>query len=117
MADAGHRCGKSRLTRYAAKRNFAKTSEPDRGNKIFDDYLRNGFGATVVAAYSPRWRPGVGVSTPVAWEEIDDDIVGAHFDIHNVPARFAKLRKDPWAGYWKARQSLTKAAMGTFPVS
>jgi bifunctional non-homologous end joining protein LigD len=87
----------------------SKTGERNRKNKIFVDYLRNGFGATAVAAFSPRWRPGVGVSTPVGWDEIDEDIRGTHFNLHNVPARIAKLRKDPWAGYWTAKQSLTKA--------
>jgi bifunctional non-homologous end joining protein LigD len=86
----------------------SKTGERNRKNKIFIDYLRNGFGATAVAAFSPRWRPGVGVSTPVSWDEIDEDIRGTHFDIHNVPARIAKQRKDPWAGYWKATQVLPK---------
>jgi bifunctional non-homologous end joining protein LigD len=88
----------------------SKTGERNRKQKIFVDYLRNGFGATAVAAFSPRWRPGVGVSTPVGWDEIDDDIRGTHFDIHNVPERVAKQRKDPWAAYWKCKQSLTKAA-------
>lgn len=87
----------------------SKTGERNRKNKIFIDYLRNGFGATAVAAFSPRWRPGVGVSTPVSWDEIDDDIRGTHFDIHNVPTRIAKLRKDPWAGYWKQKQVLKKS--------
>ena len=64
----------------------SKTGERNRKNKIFVDYLRNGFGATAVAAFSPRWRPGVGVSTPVAWDEIDEDIRGTHFNLHNVPA-------------------------------
>ena len=88
----------------------SKTGEKNRKNKIFIDYLRNGFGATAVAAYSPRWRPGVGVSTPVSWGEIDDDIRGTHFNIHNVPERVATQRKDPWAGYWKATQALKKAS-------
>jgi len=86
----------------------SKTGEKNRKQKIFVDYLRNGFGATAVAAFSPRWRPGVGVSTPVSWEEIDADIRGTHFNIHNVPARIAKQRKDPWADYWKAKQALPK---------
>jgi bifunctional non-homologous end joining protein LigD len=86
----------------------SKTGERNRKNKIFVDYLRNGFGATAVAAFSPRWRPGVGVSTPVAWEELDDDIRGTHFNLHNVPERVARQRKDPWKGYWTRTQSLTK---------
>jgi bifunctional non-homologous end joining protein LigD len=44
----------------------------------------------------------------VSWEEIDDDIRGAHFNLHNLPARLAKLSKDPWAGYWKAKQALAR---------
>jgi bifunctional non-homologous end joining protein LigD len=87
----------------------SKTGERNRKNKIFVDYLRNGFGATAVAAFSPRWRPGVGVSTPVGWDEIDEDIRGTHFNIQNVADRVAKQREDPWAGYWKAEQVLDKA--------
>jgi bifunctional non-homologous end joining protein LigD len=86
----------------------SKTGERNRKNKIFVDYLRNGFGATAVAAFSPRWRPGVGVSTPVSWDEIDDDIRGTHFNIHNVPDRIARQRKDPWSKYWDSNQPLTK---------
>jgi bifunctional non-homologous end joining protein LigD len=97
------------MERLAPTMFTSKTGERNRKQKIFVDYLRNGFGATTVAAFSPRWRPGVGVSTPVAWEEIDSDIRGAHFNLHNVPDRIARQRKDPWQGYWKAGQSLTKA--------
>ena len=96
------------MERLAPAQFTSKTGERNRKNKIFVDYLRNGFGATAVAAFSPRWRPGAGVSTPVAWEEIDDDIRGTHFNLHNVPARVAKQRKDPWQGYWKAKQVLTR---------
>jgi bifunctional non-homologous end joining protein LigD len=97
------------MERLAPTMFTSKTGEKNRKKKIFVDYLRNGFGATAVAAFSPRWRPGVGVSTPVAWEEIDQDIRGTHFDLRNVPDRIAKQRKDPWKGYWDAEQALTKA--------
>jgi bifunctional non-homologous end joining protein LigD len=96
------------MERLAPAMFTSKTGERNRKNKIFVDYLRNGLGATAVAAFSPRWRPGVGVSTPVAWDEIDEDIRGTHFNLHNVPARVLKQRKDPWADYWKSRQALTK---------
>ncbi len=99
------------MERLAPTMFTSKTGERNRKNKIFIDYLRNGFGATAVAAFSPRWRPGVGVSTPVAWDEIDDDIRGTHFNIHNVPQRIAKQRKDPWAGYWKRMQVLPKKTL------
>ncbi|HEY6125144.1 MAG TPA: DNA ligase D [Steroidobacteraceae bacterium] len=108
------------MERLAPTMFTSKTGERNRKNKIFVDYLRNGFGATAVAAFSPRWRPGVGVSTPVAWDELDDDIRGTHFDIHNVPDRIAQQRKDPWKDYWTAKQALTKAMlkkMGSDPIS
>ncbi len=99
------------MERLAPTMFTSKTGERNRKNKIFVDYLRNGFGATAVAAFSPRWRPGVGVSTPVAWDEIDEDVRGTHFNLHNVPERIAKLRKDPWKDYWTAEQPLTKAML------
>ncbi|HET6937145.1 MAG TPA: ATP-dependent DNA ligase, partial [Nocardioides sp.] len=42
----------------------------ERGGKVFVDSTRSG-GATVVAAYSPRARPGVPVSFPVTWDELE----------------------------------------------
>jgi bifunctional non-homologous end joining protein LigD len=108
------------MERLAPTMFTSKTGERNRKNKIFVDYLRNGFGATAVAAFSPRWRPGVGVSTPVAWDEIDEDIRGTHFNLRNVPQRVAKQRKDPWKDYWSTKQSLTKAMlkkMGSDPKS
>jgi DNA ligase D-like protein (predicted polymerase) len=42
----------------------------DRGGKVFLDSTRVG-GATVVAAYSPRARPGVPVSFPLGWDDLD----------------------------------------------
>jgi bifunctional non-homologous end joining protein LigD len=42
----------------------------ERGGKVFVDSTR-AYGATVVAAYSPRIRPGAPVSFPVAWDQLD----------------------------------------------
>ena len=97
------------MERLAPTMFTSKTGEKNRKKKIFVDYLRNGFGASAVAAFSPRWRPGAGVSMPVTWDEIDADIRGAHFNLRNVPERVAQQRKDPWQGYWDAKQVLTKA--------
>ena len=47
----------------------------DRGGRVFVDSTRAG-GATVVAAYSPRARPGVPVSLPVAWDDLDAIVPG-----------------------------------------
>jgi bifunctional non-homologous end joining protein LigD len=97
----------------------AKIAKARRPNKIFADYLRNAETASAVAAYSPRARPGAGVSVPLSWDELDpkEDIRGK-FNALNVPRRLAGLRKDPWADYWETRQAITpvmKKSLGFSP--
>jgi bifunctional non-homologous end joining protein LigD len=65
----------------------------DRGGKVFVDSTRVG-GATVVAAYSPRVRPGVPVSFPVAWDDLDD-ISPADFTVHTALGKLGD--HNPWA--------------------
>ena len=65
----------------------------DRAGKVFVDPTRVG-GATVVAAYSPRVRPGVPVSFPVKWDDLDD-IAPADFTIHTAIGHLGD--NDPWA--------------------
>ncbi|MGH3682324.1 MAG: non-homologous end-joining DNA ligase [Natronosporangium sp.] len=76
----------------------------DRAGKVFLDSTRSG-GATVVATYSPRLRPGVPVSFPVAWEELDR-ITPADFTIHTAPAALAG-GADPWADLLPGPQPLS----------
>jgi bifunctional non-homologous end joining protein LigD len=38
--------------------------------KVFVDYLRNGHAQTTAAAFSARARPGMGISMPIAWDEL-----------------------------------------------
>src|SRR4029078_7801928 len=54
----------------------------DREGKVFVDATRVG-GATVVAAYSPRVRPGVPVSFPIPWDALDG-VAPADFTLHTV---------------------------------
>ena len=74
----------------------------DRGGKVFVDATRTG-GATVVAAYSPRARPGVPVSFPVGWDDLDD-ISPRDFTIKNAVAQLDG--RDPWAEAMPADQEL-----------
>ncbi|CAB3627611.1 DNA ligase D [Achromobacter pestifer] len=76
----------------------SKSGPRNRVGKIFADYLRNGFGATTVAAWSARARPGLGVSVPIAWEELAKISGGAHWDITNIHTRL-DAGNTPWAGY------------------
>ena len=74
----------------------------DRGGKVFLDSTRAG-GATVVAPYSPRLRPGVPVSFPLSWDELDT-ATPADFTLHTAPARLAD--RDVWANLLPAPQPL-----------
>ena len=73
-----------------------------REGKVFLDSTRAG-GATVVAAYSPRVRPGVPVSFPLAW----DDLAGsspADFTLSTVPGLIGDT--DPWTALMPLPQAL-----------
>jgi bifunctional non-homologous end joining protein LigD len=87
---------------------IAVASKSKRRGLIFLDYLRNARGATSVASYSLRARPGAPVAVPLRWEELGKLKSGAQFDIHSLPKRLARLRKDPWDGFDKLRQDLSK---------
>ena len=74
----------------------------NRGGKVFVDSTRVG-GATVVAAYSPRVRPGTPVSYPVGWAALDD-VVPSDFTVHTAIERLGE--SDPWAGQLPDAQHL-----------
>ncbi|WP_235835228.1 DNA ligase D [Piscinibacter terrae] len=104
------------LAKVLPDRFAAKSGPKNRVGKVFPDYLRNGRGATTASAFSARARPGLGVSVPVAWDELPDLTGGAHWTIRNVHERL-EAGTDPWAGYAKTRQTLGKAmkALGFEP--
>jgi bifunctional non-homologous end joining protein LigD len=74
----------------------------ERGGKVFVDATRAG-GATVVAAYSPRVRPGTPVSFPVSWDELNR-VVPTDFTILTVPALLQAGKS--WADHLPKPQSL-----------
>jgi DNA ligase D-like protein (predicted polymerase) len=75
----------------------------DRVGKVFVVATRVG-GETVVATYSPRVRPGVPVSFPLAWDDLDD-VTPTDFTIHT--ALDALGDRDPWAEHMPATQHLS----------
>jgi bifunctional non-homologous end joining protein LigD len=91
-------------------RYLTKASKAERKGRIFIDYLRNTRGATAVAAYSTRARPGAPVSTPLAWDELSDDLRSDHFTVRTLPDRLRALGSDPRAEYERLRQALPKQA-------
>ncbi|MFL1417245.1 DNA ligase D [Pseudomonas fildesensis] len=79
---------------------FTATSGPkNRVGKIFIDYLRNARGASTVAAYSVRARPGLPVSVPVSREELKGLRGAQQWTVATLQQRLQGLKADPWAGY------------------
>jgi len=77
-----------------------------RQGRVFIDYIRNSRGATTVAAYSSRARPGATVSVPVRWDEIEAGVRSDRYDIRSVPKRVAALRENPWVAYEESRRAV-----------
>jgi bifunctional non-homologous end joining protein LigD len=88
------------------QRFVAKSGSRNRVGKIFIDYLRNGFGATTVSAWSVRARPGLGVSVPLAWEELESLPGSARWSASNIHERLDK-GNEPWSDYKSVKQSVT----------
>lgn len=99
------------LATHEPKRFVANMRKELRKGKIFVDYLRNQRGSTSVASYSTRNRPGAPVAVPITWQELPKLKGPAQFTVRNVPARLAKLKRDPWDGFFKTKQSLSKRAL------
>ncbi|WP_054894176.1 MULTISPECIES: DNA ligase D [unclassified Pseudomonas] len=84
----------------------AVSGPKNRVGRIFIDYLRNGKGATTVAAYSLRAREGLPVSVPI-WREELSQLKGAdQWNIGNLHERLAQV-EDPWSEMASTRQSIT----------
>ena len=67
---------------------------------VYVDYLQNIRGKTVASVYSARAEPHASVSTPLAWDELTDDLDPTDFTIHNVPERIRRVG-DLWAAGMK----------------
>jgi bifunctional non-homologous end joining protein LigD len=96
------------LAQVIPQRFVAKSGPKNRVGRIFVDYLRNGFGATTACAWSARARPGLGVSVPVSWEELDELTSGAHWTVRTVAERL-DAGNTPWQAYEDSRQGLAAA--------
>lgn len=86
-------------------RYVATIAKARRKGKTLIDYLRNGRGATAVAPYSTRARPGAAVSMPLGWSELGEAIGPDHFTVGNALNRLAGSA-DPWDEFWRAARPL-----------
>lgn len=101
-----------RLARQTPALIVDKMGPQNRIGKIFVDYLRNQKGASTVAAYSARARPGLAVSVPIDHDELERIEAADQWNIHNLHERLATLPGDPWARYGATRQGIGQALLG-----
>jgi bifunctional non-homologous end joining protein LigD len=87
----------------------------ERAGKVFIDHQMNRPGANIASVYSLRPLPGAPVSTPLDWEELDQDLEPGDFRVDNVWERFAA--GDRFAPVQTDKQSLAGAmeALGLTP--
>jgi bifunctional non-homologous end joining protein LigD len=90
-------------------RYLATASKEARRGRIFVDYLRNGRGATAVAAYSTRARAEATVSTPLGWDELGPEMRSGRFTVGNLLNRLAHIA-DPWKDVRKRARRLPRVA-------
>ncbi|MDN2709485.1 DNA ligase D [Janthinobacterium sp. SUN118] len=96
------------MAQLIPQRFVVKSGPANRVGKIFIDYLRNGRGATTVCAWSARTRSGLGISVPLAWEELDALTAGDAWNVGNVHGRL-DVGNAPWAGYARSAKGLDAA--------
>jgi bifunctional non-homologous end joining protein LigD len=84
----------------------------DRKGRLFLDVMRNAIGATFVAPYSLRGKPGAPASVPITWAEVDDPAMASDaIRLRDVRARL-EARGDPWHDL-RARPGSVAAARRT----
>jgi len=96
------------MAQLIPQRFVLKSGPSNRVGKIFIDYLRNGRGATTVCAWSARTRSGLGISVPLAWDELDKLKAGDQWNVGNVHSRL-DVGNAPWAGYARSAKGLDAA--------
>lgn len=98
------------LAESEPERFVATATKAKREGRIFIDYLRNGRGATSVASYSLRARPGATVAMPLDWSELARLKSPAAFDLHSARRRLARRTQDPWRDIATLKQNLSRWA-------
>ena len=75
------------MTDARPDRFIATMSKAKRKGLIFIDWLRNERGATAIAPYALRARPGAKVAVPLTWDELRNARSAQDFDIISVATR------------------------------
>jgi len=75
---------------------------------VLIDSNQNGEGKTIASVYSLRPKPGAPISTPLRWDEVNEDLDPAAFTMEAVLARIDQ-HGDLFEGVLRGKQSLAKA--------
>jgi len=94
------------LSEEQPDRFLSTVKKIDRRGRILLDWLRNGLGATAVASFSPRARPGAAVAMPLDWDAVNAGLDPTHFTLARVPQILARQSRDPWEGFAALQQTL-----------
>jgi len=105
------------LARVIPQRFVARQGAANRVGKVFVDILRNNHGATTAAAYSARARPGLGVSMPLAWDDLDALKRSDQWTVRTAREHLSFQSADPWQDYRLCRQTLTAALKALGPAA
>ena len=77
-------------------------------DRVYLDFLQNGWGKTVPPPYSLRARPGAQVSAPLRWEEVRPGLDPTQFHLHSIWERL-ETQGDLFAETLEKRQRLEPA--------
>ncbi len=96
------------MARQSPGRYVATMSKARRRDRIFIDWLRNGRGATAIASWSLRARPGAPAAVPLRWSELGRVAGPDAYDLASARNRARRLAGDPWADLLGQAQTLPR---------
>lgn len=96
------------MARQSPGRYVATMSKARRRDRIFIDWLRNGRGATAIASWSLRARPGAPAAVPLRWSELGRVAGPDAYDLASARNRARRLAGDPWADMLGQVQTLPR---------
>lgn len=97
-----------RLVKQAPDLYTLESKLEKRQDRVFIDILRNSFGATSVAPYAVRDKPGAPVATPITWQAVQaSGLSSQKYQITNI-FDYLVQTPQPWHDFEKAAVSLTE---------
>jgi bifunctional non-homologous end joining protein LigD len=101
------------MVRSDPQRFTAELAKAKRKGRIFVDYLRNGRGATAIAPFSPRARPGAAFAMPITWKDVKPTLDPKRYTLPEA-AKFKAHARAAWKGFFEVEQSIGAKARRIF---